>query len=98
MVQVNPMVVKPFLVVRLRDASPPMAQAEMNSVTEAAKNWELVLADIFEKSLMKIHKKVSSWVHDDPVGHYKLVFIMKIRLLRSSNFDGKLFWDFIEDF
>ena len=49
MVQVNPMVVKPPLVVRLRDASPPMAQTEMNSVTEAAKNWELVLADIFEK-------------------------------------------------
>ena len=49
MVQVNPMVVKPFLVVRLRDASPPMAQTEMNSVTEAAKNWELVLDDIFDK-------------------------------------------------
>ena len=49
MVQLNPMVVKPPLVVRLRDASPPMAQTEMNSVTEAAKNWELVLADIFEK-------------------------------------------------
>ena len=76
MVQVNPMVVKPPLVVRLRDESPLMAQAEMNSVTEAAKNWELVLADIFEKSLMKIHKKVSSWVHDDPVGQYTLVFIM----------------------
>ena len=27
----------------------PMAQTEMNSVTEAAKNWELVLADIFAK-------------------------------------------------
>ena len=49
MVQLNPMVVKPPLVVRLRDASPPMAQTEMNSVTEAAKNWELVLADIFAK-------------------------------------------------
>ena len=49
MVQLNPMVVKPPLVVRLRDASPPMAQTEMNSVTEAAKNWELVLADIFDK-------------------------------------------------
>ena len=47
MVQLNPMVVKPPLVVRLRDASPPMAQTEMNSVTEAAKNWELVLEDIF---------------------------------------------------
>ena len=47
MVQVNPMVVKPPLVVRLSDASPPKAQTEMNSVTEAAKNWELVLADIF---------------------------------------------------
>ena len=45
--QLNPMVVKPPLVVRLRDASPPMAQTEMNSVTEAAKNWELVLEDIF---------------------------------------------------
>ena len=49
MVQLNPMVVKPPLVVRLRDASPPMAQTEMNSVTEAAKNWELVLEDIFDK-------------------------------------------------
>ena len=47
MVQVNPMVVKPPLVVRLRDASPLMAQTEMNSVTEVAKNWELVLEDIF---------------------------------------------------
>ena len=49
MVQLNPMVVKPPLVVRLRDASPPMAQTEINSVTEAAKNWELVLVDIFDK-------------------------------------------------
>ena len=49
MVQLNPMVVKPPLVVRLRDASPPMAQTEMNSVTEAAKYWELVLDDIFDK-------------------------------------------------
>ena len=49
MVQLNPMVVNPPLVVRLRDASPPMAQTEMNSVTEAAKNWELVLNDIFAK-------------------------------------------------
>ena len=49
MVLLNPMVVKPPLVVRLRDASPPMAQTEMNSVTEAAKNWELVLVDIFDK-------------------------------------------------
>ena len=49
MVQLNPMVVKPPSVVRLRDASPPMAQTEMNSVTEAAKNWELVLVDIFDK-------------------------------------------------
>ena len=49
MVQLNPIVVKPPLVVRLRDASPPMAQTEMNSVTEAAKNLELVLVDIFDK-------------------------------------------------
>ena len=47
--QLNMMVVKAPLVVRLRDASPPMAQTEMNSVTEAAKNWELVLVDIFDK-------------------------------------------------
>ena len=46
MVQLNPMVVKPHLVVRLRDASPPMAQTDINSVTEAAKNWELVLGCI----------------------------------------------------
>ena len=46
MVQLNPMVVKPPLVVRLRDASPPMAQTDINSVTEAVKNWELVLDSI----------------------------------------------------
>ena len=46
MVQLNPMVVKPPLVVRLREASPPTAQTDINSVTEAAKNCELVLADI----------------------------------------------------
>ena len=57
MVQLNPMVVRPPLVVRLRVASPLMAQTEMNSVTEAAKNWELVLADIFEKITVENSQK-----------------------------------------
>ena len=47
MVQLNPMVVKPPLVVRLRVALPPMAQTDINFVTEAAKNSELVLDNIF---------------------------------------------------
>ena len=45
--------------VRLRVASPLTAQTEMNSVTEAAKNWELVLADIFAKVTDEnLHKSV----------------------------------------
>ena len=47
--QLNPTVVTPLLVARLREASPPVAQTEMNSVTKAAKHWELVLDDIFAK-------------------------------------------------
>ena len=48
-----------FKVVRLRVASPLTAQTEMNSVTEAAKNWELVLADIFAKVTDEnLHKSV----------------------------------------
>ena len=37
----------PLVVVRLRMASPPEAQIIMNSLTEAAKNWEFYLSDIF---------------------------------------------------
>ena len=47
MVQLNPMVTRPPLVVRLREALPPMAQTEMNSVMEATTNCEFVLDDIF---------------------------------------------------
>ena len=46
-VQLNPMVTRPLLVVRLREALPPMAQTEMNSVMEATTNCEFVLDDIF---------------------------------------------------
>ena len=67
--QLNMMVVKAPLVVRLRDASPPMAQTDINSVTEAVKNWELVLDTI-------LASKVSSCVHDDPVGQNLLAFIV----------------------
>ena len=67
--QLNPMVVKAPLVVRLRDASPPMALTDINSVTEAVKNWELVLDTI-------LASKVSSCVHDDPVGQNLLAFIV----------------------
>ena len=45
--QLNPMVTRPLLVVRLREALPPMAQTEMNSVMEATRNCEFVLDDIF---------------------------------------------------
>ena len=34
-------------VVRLSEASPPMAQTKMNLVMEAARNCELFLVDIF---------------------------------------------------
>ena len=47
-VQLNPMVVKPPLVFTLREAFPPMAQTEINSVMDASKNCELVLDDIFD--------------------------------------------------
>ena len=46
-VQLNPMVTRPLLVVRLREALPPMAQTKMNSVMEATTNCEFVLDDIF---------------------------------------------------
>ena len=46
-VQLNPMVTRPLLVVRLREALLPMAQTEMNSVMEAVRNCELVFDDIF---------------------------------------------------
>ena len=45
--QLNPVVTRPPLVVRLREALPPMAQTEMNSVMEATRNCEFVLDDIF---------------------------------------------------
>ena len=36
----------PFLVVRLKEASPPRDHTDRNSVTEAATNCEFVLVDI----------------------------------------------------
>ena len=36
----------PALVVRFKEASPPWPQTEINSVREANKNWEFVLAAI----------------------------------------------------
>ena len=46
-VQLNPMVTRPPLVLWLREALPPMAQTEINSVMEAARNCEFVRVDIF---------------------------------------------------
>ena len=46
-VLLNPTVVTPLLVERLRVAVPPRFQTEINSVTDAIKNWELVLKAIF---------------------------------------------------
>ena len=43
-VQFSWTLVKPALVVRFREASPPWVQTEINSVRDAYKNWELVLA------------------------------------------------------
>ena len=37
----------PPLVVRLREDFPPRSQTVMNSLTEATKNWDMVLAVIF---------------------------------------------------
>ena len=45
--QLNPKLTRPSLVVRLREALPPIAQTEINSVMEAARNCEFVLVDIF---------------------------------------------------
>ena len=45
--QLNATVAEPPLVVRLREALPPRAQTEMNSVSDATMNWELVLVAIF---------------------------------------------------
>ena len=41
----------PLFVVRFREASPPDAQNIINSLTDAAKNWELVLANILNLNL-----------------------------------------------
>ena len=46
MVQLKATVVRPPLVERLRVASPPKAHICMNSLTDAPKNWELVLVDM----------------------------------------------------
>ena len=46
-VQLNATVAEPPLVVRLSEALPPTAQTEMNSVSNATMNWELVLEAIF---------------------------------------------------
>ena len=44
--QLNPTVVTPLSVARVRVALPSMAQTEINSVKDPTKNCELVLADI----------------------------------------------------
>ena len=44
-------VASPLLVVRFREASPPDAQNIINSLTDAAKNWELVLTNILNLNL-----------------------------------------------
>ena len=46
-VQVKLTVVRPSLVERLREAFPPWAQTERNSVTDATTNWEFDLEVIF---------------------------------------------------
>ena len=43
-VQLNPTLAIPQLVVRLRQASPPANQTDINSLTDAVRNWEFVLA------------------------------------------------------
>ena len=45
--QLNATLAEPLLVVKLREALPPKAQTEMNSVSDAIMNWELVLVAIF---------------------------------------------------
>ena len=44
----------PLLVVRFREASPPWPKTEINSVREANKNWELVLAAIVTKCFEEV--------------------------------------------
>ena len=46
-VQLNSTLAEPPLVVKLREALPPAAQTEMNSVSDAIMNWELFLVAIF---------------------------------------------------
>ena len=48
-VQLKETVASPPLVLRLREASPPRAQMLMNSLTEAPRNWEFDLEDIFNQ-------------------------------------------------
>ena len=54
-VQLKPTVTKPSLVERLREALPPWAQTERNSVTDATTNWEFDLEVI-------MNSKESSYV------------------------------------
>ena len=48
MVQLNPILAWPWLVVRLREAVPPRAHMLMNLFTDSVRNWEFSLEDIFE--------------------------------------------------
>ena len=48
-VQLNPTLAIPRLVVRLRQASPAANQTEINSLTDAVRNWEFVLAMLLLK-------------------------------------------------
>ena len=47
-VQLKPTVAWPLEVVRLKEAVPPMAQAEINSFTDAERKCEFNLDDMFE--------------------------------------------------
>ena len=44
-------VASPLLEVRFREDSPPVAQNIINSLTDAANKWELVLANILNLNL-----------------------------------------------
>ena len=54
-VQLNPTVAWPLEVVRLREAVPPKAQAEMNSFTEAKRKCEFNLDVIFKDVTMEVN-------------------------------------------
>ena len=61
----------PWLVVRLRQASPPLHQTEINSLTDAIRNWQFVLA-------MLILKKRAGRKQDHLVcQNFLIIFMLK---------------------